>query len=405
MRALAVLFALTLACARSELETASLLATDTGGSASNQGSGGTTSNHAMTNAGSGGARPCAWELAPLVTYPGGPAPSTVAVGDLDGDGHADVVVNNYGTEADDRVQILHNQGDGTLVVGASFQTTVGFSMAIGPFVTSRGDLLVGCDLFANQGDGTFGPAIRYGTGCGDQDSWHNLATADFNGDGKLDFAWGLSNDAVVVLNQSNGPFLEVPTPLSPNTLHVTTLTSADFDRDGRADLAAACWGYGNPNLLVLLHGNGDGTFEVSATDTGTSMLKSITAGDLDGNGSPDLVTTANGSVEVRLQQADGSFGAPVTYPEYLGNPGTLLGDLNGDGAMDIVLADENGLGLSYFLNAGDGTFGKQTFLQGVGSLWNAALGDLNADGRLDIVGASAFAQPGGEAEVWLSHCK
>jgi hypothetical protein len=357
----------------------------------------------------GGSRdpPCTWGFAPPVEYAAGVAPSTVAVGDLDGDGHADVAVNNYAADVDDRIQTLLNHGDGTLTLGTSFKSTVAFSMAIGPFVSSKNDLLVGCDLFANQGDGTFGPPLTYGTQCGFQDSWRNLAAGDFNGDGRLDFAWGLSNSVVVYLNQGNGAFAKNETLLSPDNLHITTLATADFDGDGLADLAAASWGYGNPNFLSLLHGRRDGTFELTTIDTGETVLTSIAAGDVNGDGDPDLVTTAAGpdGLEVRLQHPDGSFSSPASYAPSFLNPITLLGDINGDRATDIVVADENGTGLSYVLNAGDGTFGKQTFLDNDGYLWNAALGDINGDGHLDIVAAISFTVPGGYAELWLSRCE
>jgi hypothetical protein len=66
---------------------------------------------------------------------------------LDGDGHADIVVNNYGDTESTRIQTLRNKGDGTFAVDTSFPSTVAFSMAIGPFVSSKNDLLVGCDLY------------------------------------------------------------------------------------------------------------------------------------------------------------------------------------------------------------------------------------------------------------------
>jgi FG-GAP-like repeat/FG-GAP repeat len=399
MRALVLVPLLTLACGgRAELDSPTALPPADGGG---------TADQRAPDAGASGAPSCTWGFAPPVDYPGGPEPSTVAIGDLDGDGHADLAVNSYGDSNTTRIQTLRNRGDGTFVVDTSFPSTVGFSMAIGPFVSSKNDLLVGCDLFENEGNGTFGPALRYGIRCGDQDSLANLVTADFNGDGLLDFAWGLSNSAVVQLNQGRGAFKAIETQLSPSDLHLTTLASADFDHDGVPDLAAACWGYGNPNFLALLHGKGDGSFDVTTIDTGDTIPTSIAAGDVDGDGYADVLTTTTNptGLEVRLQRPDGSFSEPAFYAAFLTNPVPLLGDINGDGVNDLVLADVNGVGMGYFLNAGNGTFGKQVITGNDGSLWHAALGDVNGDGHVDIVAAVTLAQPGGYAEVWLSRCQ
>ncbi len=432
MRWLLFLSVLAVACARTGLETldTSPFAAPSS-SATNQGAGGTAANGGTSGRGKGGATSnggasgrsscgppssaakCApgfgWGFAPPVKYPGGPVPSTVAVGDLDGDCHPDIAVNNYGGGvAGLVVDTLRNNGDGSFATGTTFSSTVAFSMAIGPLASDENDLLVGCLLFPNQGKDTFGAAIKYGTShCGGQDSWRNLATGDFDGDGKLDFAWGLSNTAAVYLNRGGGGFLEVDTTLSAESLHVTTMTSADLDGDGFADLATAMWGYGDPNRLVLLYGKGHGLFDPVPLDTGETVPTSIAAGDINGDGSVDLVTTTTHptAVELRFRETDRTYYAPVPYVASLQSPITLLGDINGDGLDDIVIADENGIGLSYLLNAGDGVFSDQTFLPIDGSLWNATLGDLNGDGVMDIVAAVAFAESGGYAEVWLSQCQ
>lgn len=395
MRALVSVSWLALACSRTELDLATAMPPDD------------ASNGQMSAAGSGGARPCHWGFAPPVEYPAGHAPSTVAVGDLDGDGHPDIAVNNYGDSDATRIQTLRNNGDGTFAAGTGFPSTPAFSMAIGPFVSPKNDLLVGCDLFENEGNETFGPALRYGTPCGGQDSLNNLAAADFNGDGKLDLAWGLSNRAVVHLNQGNGAFTAIETPLSVDILHITTLASADFDRDGRPDLAAACWGYGNPNFIALLHNKGDGSFEVTRIDTGNTTSTSIAAGDVDGDGYADILTTTTNptALQVRLHQVDGSFSDPTVYAAFLSDPIPLLGDINGDGRDDLVVGDKNGTGMGYFLNAGDGTFGKQVVMGNDGSLWHAALGDVNGDGHVDLLAAVSFSSMDGYAELWLSRCQ
>ncbi len=430
LRALVFVSCTALACGRSELETADIATTPAPSNTSLDGAGGSATTGGATGSGAtggaatgsaatggaaahggetaSGGRACTWGFAPPVNYPGGEAPSTVVVADLDDDGYADIAVNNYGGGQDGlRLQILRNQGDGTFVSGTSFQSTVAFSMASGRFVSSKNDLLVGCDLFQNLGNGDFGAATTYGSDCGFQDSWRNLATADFDADGRLDFAWGLSDTVYSYLNRGNGVFTEIFTPFLQQPAHVTALTSADFDRDGVPDLAAASWGYGYPNSITVFHGRGDGLFDTNTSDMGNVVPNSIAAGDVDGDGRADIVTTTAGlpGLELLLQKPDGKFSSPLSFPAALSSPITLLGDINGDGAVDIVVAQEDTAEVSYFLNDGDGTFGSQMSLMASGVVWNAALGDVNGDGHLDVVAAISFSNPGGYAEVWLSQCR
>ena len=304
---------------------------------------GAGTNNGAVDAGHDAGKPCEWHPRSPATYPGGVAPSTVAIGDLNGDGNADIAVNNYGVgTAGLYVQTLRNQGDTTFTVDTTIPSTVAFSMAIGPFVSSDADLLVGCDLFANNGDGTFAPTIDYGSRCGFQNSWANLATADFDGDGERDFAWGLGSEVVVYLNRRQGVFREVDTQFSDDTPYSTTLASADFDRDGHIDLAAASTGYGNPNIISVLYGRGDGTFDVTTIDMGDTLPQAIAAGDVNGDGLADLVlsTAAPWGVEIRPRRAAGTFGAPTAVASSAwGDLGILLGDLDGDGDSDIVAID------------------------------------------------------------------
>jgi hypothetical protein len=216
------------------------------------------------------------------------------VGDFNADGHSDLAVANDWNPGS--VSVLLGKGDGT------FQTTDGYatgshprSVVVGDFNgDSRADLAVGSDssvsVLLGKGDGTFSPAINSGVG-------GSLVTGDFNADGKLDLAVAdigggdpFGSHLWVLPGRGNGTFQaslvfrNVPVPAS--------VTVGDFNGDGLPDIVmAGAW--------VLL-GHGDGTFQ-AAVETGTTG-GSVAVGDFNGDGKPDLAVAhyTFGSVSVLL---------------------------------------------------------------------------------------------------------
>lgn len=354
---------------------------------------------------------CAWGFAPLVSYAAGAAPVAVAIADLDGDGHADLAVNNYGGEPGGlTLNTLRNRGDATFLPWQSYTSTVSFSIIGGPFVSdASADLLVGCDLFPNDGAGVFGAPLSYSHGgpCGFQDSYDNLVVADFDGDGRLDFGWALLLTGVVVyLNRGGGSFDAVETMPNPVTPYMDAMASADFDRDGRPDLAGVSWGYGYPSYLRIFHNTGMATFAETDLAQGNQIPKVIAAGDLDGDRWPDLVIDdASAGMEVLLNREDGTFGPPTTYAFAEEVRSIAIGDLNGDGANDVVFGGYSFGDLGVFFNRGDGTFAPAVHWDVTNNPWTVALGDLNGDGHLDVAVAVTGASNSGGVNVFLSRCE
>ena len=215
-----------------------------------------------------------------------------------------------------------------------------------------------------------------------------LALGDFNGDGKIDLAaTGAvpgATSLAILLGKGDGTF--TAGQVYPGTTRGTSMVAADFNRDGKLDLAILEDGI---TLRVRL-GNGDGTFQVPIATTVNGILL-ITA-DFNGDGIVDLATTvgsfANGGIRILLGRGDGSFGAPITMPVADGAGPIVAADVNGDGVADLVVQEGAG-NVRVYTGKGDGTFlahGSPTvFDKGVGGL---AVADFNGDGRMDLVIAS-----------------
>src|SRR5258708_4199700 len=210
-----------------------------------------------------------------------------------------------------------------------------------------------------------------------------IAEGDFRGDGKLDLVTangfiGNEPDLKIFLGNGDGTF-QPPVSISVGHGGASALAVGDFNRDGKLDIAAA--NFGGQSVGVLM-GNGDGTFQ-SAVSYPVGMLPgavivggllgyrdSIAVGDLNGDGKLDIVT-ANANVKdvsVLLGNGDGTFQPSKSfavdkpppavqfgvYP--VGPDSVAVGDLNADGKLDLVVANGDAQDVSVLLGNGDGTF-------------------------------------------------
>jgi uncharacterized protein (DUF2141 family) len=198
-----------------------------------------------------------------------------------------------------------------------------------------------------------------------------------------------SATATVTISPINFTSVNYPAGNSPNAVAV-----ADFNGDGKLDIAVADYGdpsTGNNGGISILLGNGDGTFQAATQiDAGKNPI-SIAVGDFNGDGKKDLVvadlggrpTGGNGSVEVLLGNGDGTFQTPLSLSA--GNePFPLaVGDFNGDGKLDFAVCDFNS-GVYLFLGNGDGSFQAPALISAGTSPVALAVADLNGDGKLDL---------------------
>ncbi len=241
-------------------------------------------------------------------------------------------------------------------------------------------------IFLGKGDGTFQPAKFASTGTGSMPL--ALAAADFNADGKLDLAVALANQGAVAILLGNGDGTFQParfvTTAGSALYHPIALAVADFNHDGRLDIATANNSLGASVLL----GNGDGSFQPYKLLGSSQGPTWIAAGDFNHDGDPDLaVTTSSNTVDISMGNGDGTFQGYTSIATGGGsNPQSVaVADLDGDGNSDLVVACYGANAVGVLLGNGDGTFLPIELYAAGAEPISVAVGDLNLDGIPDLV--------------------
>jgi hypothetical protein len=320
----------------------------------------------------------------------GSGPNGLAAADMDGDGDRDLVVTLKNVN---QVQVLTNSGAMTFAPGATTATNGTEPRQItAADIDADGD----ADVVVSNRDSSSVSVLRNTAGAlalvgafqaGSEARDHALG--DFDGDGDLDVAVA-SHDSrqVAFLMNLGGGTLGAPTFLGvPAGTRPDGLAAADIDGDGDLDVVAGAGDDNNPaqNFVAVYRNNGGVFTGPSAFTTGGLDTGDVFLGDLDGDGDVDVVTAneSSSNMSVLANLGTGTFGAPQ-FIATATQPGEIIGgDVDGNGSLDLVLSLRQQANVFVFENQAAGGVGTNYCTANVNSTGLAA--------RISATGSASLA--------------
>ncbi len=347
-------------------------------------------------------------FAPGEDFSTGVLPTFAAIGDLDGDGQTDLAVTN---QISGSVSVLRNTSTAGVI---SYATKMDFSTGSFPQSVAIGDLdgdgkadLAVANSTSNTvsvfrntstvGAISYAAKMDFGTGTGP----FSVAIGDLDGDGRADLVVtnSNSNNVSVFRNTSTAAGVisyaakvDFATGSKPQSVAI-----GDLDGDGKVDLAVANRG---DNTVSVLRNTSTGV--ISYADkvdftTGTNP-QSVAIGDLDDDGKTDLAVANFGSSTVSVFRntstglGDISYDTKVDFDTGSGSRSVVIGDLNGDGRADLAVANDLGQTVSILRNTstglGDISYAAKADFATGSRPQSVVIGNLNSDGQADLAVAN-----------------
>ncbi|MGA7436183.1 MAG: VCBS repeat-containing protein, partial [Solirubrobacterales bacterium] len=334
---------------------------------------------------------------PATGFATGIAPRAVTTADFNGDGNVDLATANLTGMS---ISVLFGDGSGGFGARNDFPTgKVPVSITSADFDDDGKPDLAATNpedfpgfstvmVLINNGSGGFGSVASYDT----YGSSYAVTSADYNDDGKRDLATadGSASAVSVLFGNGNGGFGAANTFDSGAAPY--SITSVDFNGDGKKDLATA---NDNGSVSVLFNGidGDDNGYFGSRADfpTGTPYSISVTSADFNGDSKADLATANLGSNNVSVLLGNGSGGiqsGATIFPIGAAPISVISADFNGDGKPDLATADYVTNEVSVLLGNGGGSFANKAEFPTGQTPYSVASADFNNDGKPDLTTAN-----------------
>ncbi|CAF1343866.1 unnamed protein product [Adineta steineri] len=251
------------------------------------------------------------------------------------------------------------------------------------------------DVFFGNPNGTFGRRMSYPVVNKNNPGW--LAVADFNNDDHQDIfvmntkGLGTSISVGILFGNSNGTFgVMIILPGVFFNGKSTCNIASDLNSDGHMDIVFAK--SSNPCSIAILLGYGNGTFAaetiISIGNNGCYLNIAIADFNDDDHQDIAIISEIDFYVVILVGHGNGSFKSPMTFSTGIYSfPSSIdVSDFNGDGYLDIVVANQGNYNIGVFLGKGDGNFRTQitTMTEHTTLVSRIVVGDFNGDGKMDV---------------------